>query len=284
MQWLGVRNGPHPLEGFTPDILSYPEYDRELGDAFETEFRLFMRSIMRENRGLMDVVNANYTFLNERLASNYGVPNIKGPGFRRVTLPADSPRGGVLGMGAVLMPNSHTNTTSPVYRGEWVLTSLLNAPPQPPPNGVPPLSASAVPGKVMTLRQQTERHRADPTCASCHVGMDPYGFSLENFDVIARWRDADAGGKVDSTASLPNGVNFVGPQGLRNMLRDHANLFVNAATVRMMTYALGRRLEGRDMPAVRAIVKNTTPDYRFADLILGVVESTQFLMKKAEGE
>lgn len=281
-QWLGVRNGPHPLEGFTPDTFAYPEFDRELGDAFETEFRLFMRSIMRENRSIMDVVTADYSFLNERLATNYGIPNIKGPGFRRVTFPENSARGGVLGMGAVLMPNSHTNSTSPVYRGEWVLTSLFNSPPKPPPNGVPPLSDSAVAGKPMTLRQQTERHRADPACASCHVGMDPYGFSLENFDVIGRWRDADAGGAIDATASLPNGKSFVGPQGLRKMIGDYAPVYVTAATARMMTYALGRRLEGRDMPTVRAIVKSTAPDHRFSDLVMGVVRSTPFLMKQAE--
>jgi len=279
MQWLGVINGPHPLEGFTP---ADPQYDAALGEAFETELRLFLTNLMRENRSLMDIINANYSFVNERLAKNYGIPGVKGAGFRRIVWPENSPRGGIFGMGAILMPNSHTTSTSPVYRGEWVLTSLLNSPPSPPPNNVPPLDAKPVNGKPLSLRQQTERHRADPVCASCHVGMDPYGFALENFDVLGRWRDADQGGKVDAKAQLPNGISFEGPAGLRKMMTQHSTVFAQATTARMMTYALGRRLEGRDMATVRAITKKAAPEYRFGDIVLGVVRSTPFMMKKTE--
>lgn len=279
MQWLGVKNGPHPLEGFTPVD---PDYDLALGEAFHTELRLFLTAVMRENRSVMDLINGNYSFVNERLARNYGIPAVKGPGFRRITWSEDSPRGGILGMGAILMPNSHTTSTSPVYRGEWVLTSLLNSPPAPPPNNVPPLDDKPVNGRPLSLREQTERHRADPVCASCHVGMDPYGFALENFDVLGRWRDKDQAGKIDSFATLPNGVSFAGPVGLRKTLTQHSAVFAQATTARMMTYALGRQLEGRDMATVRAISKQAAPEYRFNDLVMGVVRSTPFMKKTAE--
>ena len=282
-EWLGLRNGAHSLDGFAPTNTVYPQYDKALGEAFETEIRLFLRSIIHENRSLLDVIDANYTFVNERLAANYGIPGVKGDDFRRITLPANAQRGGVLGMGAILMPNSHTGSTSPVYRGEWVLTNILNAPPKPPPNGVPPLSGAAVNGRILTLKEQMERHRANPVCASCHVRMDPYGFALENFDVLGRWRDGDAGGKIDATGVLPNGTALEGPAGLRKFLKDRSDVVVAAATSRMMTYALGRRLDALDMPAVRAIVRKTAPDYRFQDVVLGVVHSTPFLMKQTEG-
>jgi hypothetical protein len=221
--------------------------------------------------------------MNERLAALYGIPDVKGPGFRRVTLPPSSPRGGVLGMGLVLMPTSHTATTSPVYRGKWILANLLGAPPSPPPAGVPPLDVAPVNGRVLTTREQVERHRANPACASCHARMDPYGFSLENFDVIGRWRDRDDGGPIDATATLSDGRSFNGPGGLRKLLCENPEIFAGAVTARMMTYALGRSIEPGDMPALRRIVRAAAPDYKFHDIVLGVIRSTPFQMKTAEG-
>jgi hypothetical protein len=282
-QWLGIRNSDHDLEGFTPDATAYGGYDKALGDAFVTEARLFLQSVMRENRSVMDVLTANYSFLNERLAENYGIDGVKGPGFRRVTFPADSPRGGILGMGAFLMPNSHPGTTSPVYRGKWILTYLMNSPPSPPPPGVPPLSAAPVNGKVLTIREQMERHRANAICATCHSRMDPYGFSLENFDVMGRWRDADAGGPINARADLVSGLNFTGPAGLKHNMAANPDVFVGATVARMMTYALGRPLEALDQPTVRQIVNQTRAgNYRFGDIILGIVHSAPFQKKQVE--
>ena len=286
-QWLGIRNSDHDLEGFTPDTAAYGAYDKALGDAFATEARLFLQSVMRENRSVMDVLTANYSFLNERLADNYGIAGVKGPGFRRVTFPAGSPRGGILGMGAFLMPNSHPATTSPVYRGKWILTYLMNSPPSPPPPGVPPLDAAPRDGKVLTIRQQMERHRANPVCATCHSRMDPYGFSLENFDVMGRWRDTDSGSgtAIDARADLVSGLNFTGPAGLKQNLAASPEVFVGATIARMMTYALGRPLEALDQPTVRGIVNQTRAgNYRFADIVLGIVHSAPFQKKQVEGE
>jgi mono/diheme cytochrome c family protein len=279
-QWLSLRD----VEDAKPDEKTYPEFDPALRDSFETETRLFLRSIMRENRSVMDVVNANYTFVNDRLAGIYGIPNVRGPGFRRIELAANSPRGGILGMGAILMVTSHANKTSPVLRGKWILTNLLDSPLHPPPAGVPPLDVSPVKGRILTTREQVERHRANAVCATCHSRMDPYGFSLENFDVIGRWRDKDEGGPVDATATLANGQTFTGPSGLRQMLATHSDQFVGATVSRMMTYALGRPVEAGDMPAVRGIVDKTVPgDHKFDDIVLGIVHSAPFLMKQAVG-
>ncbi len=282
-EWLTLKGGEHELAAFKPDAAAYPEFDTALRDSFETEAHLFLRSIWRENRSIMDVVNANYTFVNEKLAANYDIPGITGVGFRRVTLPADSPRGGILGMGAVLMPNSHTTGTSPIYRGKWILTNLLNSPPNPPPAGVPPLSAAPVNGKVLTTREMIERHRANPFCATCHARMDPYGFSLENFDVMGRWRTKDQGGPIDATGTLANGQKFIGLKGLKQLLNDNPEIFVSATISRMMTYALGRPVDPREMPAVRAIARKAAPGYRFDDIVLGIVNSFPFTMKTATG-
>jgi mono/diheme cytochrome c family protein len=284
-QWLGIRNSDHDLEGFTPDAAAYGAYDNALGDAFVTEARLFLQSVMRENRSVMDVLTANYSFLNERLADNYGIEGVKGPGFRRVTFPAGSPRGGILGMGAFLMPNSHPATTSPVYRGKWILTYLMNSPPSPPPPGVPPLNAAPQNGKVLTIREQMERHRANPICATCHSRMDPYGFSLENFDVMGRWRDADSGTAIDARADLVSGLTFTGPAGLKQNLAASPDVFVGATVARMMTYALGRPLDALDQPTVRQIVNQTKAgNYRVADIVLGIVHSAPFQKKQVEQE
>jgi hypothetical protein len=279
-QWLGLRE----IADAKPDPTAYPEFDAGLRDAYETETRLFLKAIMRENRSLLDVVDGNYTYVNERLAGIYDIPGVKGPGFRRVQLAENSPRRGVLGQGGILMATSHTDHTSPVLRGKWVLDNLLNAPPPPPPPGVPPLDTSPANGKVLTTREQVERHRASPVCSSCHSRMDPYGFALENFDVLGRWRTKDAGGSIDATSQLPDGRKFTGPSGLRETLLSHSDEFVGATVARMMTYALGRPLEARDTPTVRRIVATTKPGgYRFADVVLGIVQSTPFQSKQTSG-
>jgi hypothetical protein len=192
-------------------------------------------------------------------------------------------RGGLLGQSAILMMTSHTNKTSPVLRGNWILTKLLNAPPPPPPPGVPPLEQSAVSGTALTTRQLVERHRANPACSGCHARMDPLGFALENFDVIGRWRTSDEGGPIDSSSKLPNGDSLDGPAGLRAAILSHADDFVSGTVERLMTFALGRQLDGRDQPAIRKIVRESAPGrYRFTDLILGVVTSVPFQMRQQQ--
>lgn len=280
IQWLELQE----IDGAQPDARAYPEFDTALREAFLTETKLFLRSIMRENRSVMDVVNANYTFVNERLANVYGIPDVVGPGFRRVQLADNSPRGGVTGMGSILMVTSHTNKTSPVLRGKWVLSNLLDSPPSPPPAGVPPLNvAPGANGKVLTTREQVERHRANAVCNTCHSRMDPYGFSLENFDVIGRWRDKDEGGAIDASVVSSGGQAFVGPMGLKKALAANPDMFVTATTSRLMTYALGRPVTGSDMPMVRQIVAKSAPSYKFEDIVLGIVRSTPFQMKEAAG-
>jgi hypothetical protein len=277
-QWLGL----HEVAAAAPDKTAYPEFDDGLRDAFQQETQLFLRSIIRENRSVLDVINADYTYLNERLAAVYGVPGVRGSGFRRVQFAANSPRGGILGHGGILMATSHTNKTSPVLRGKWILDNLLNSPPSPPPAGVPPLNeAPADGGRVLTTREQVERHRSSPVCSSCHARMDPFGFALESFDVLGRWRDKDEGGPIDPTGELPNGEKFTGPAGLRAQLASHSEQFVGATVARLMTYALGRPLEGRDQPTVRAITRSTKDDdYRFNDIVLAIANSPQFKMKQ----
>jgi mono/diheme cytochrome c family protein len=277
-QWLSLEDADTAL----PDARTYPEFDAALRDAFVTETKLFLRSVMRENRGVTDIVNANYTYLNNRLAALYGVPGVTGPGFRRVQLADNSPRGGITGMGSVLMLTSHANKTSPILRGKWILTNLLDSPPNPPPAGVPPLNlAPDKNGRVLTTREQIERHRAAPLCATCHSRMDPLGFSLENFDVIGRWRDKDEGGPIDASSISAGGEAISGPDGLKKMLAARPEIFVTAFTTRLMTYALGRTVEAQDMPQVRAIVRQAGPAWKFDDIVLGVIHSAPFRMKQA---
>ena len=277
-QWLSLPDAETAL----PDAKAYPEFDAGLRDAFQTETRLFLRSILRENRSITDIVNAKYTYVNDRLADLYGVPGVAGPAFRKVQLAENSPRGGITGMGSVLMLTSHANKTSPILRGKWVLTNLLDAPPNPPPAGVPPLNlAPDKNGRVLTTREQIERHRSQPLCATCHSRMDPLGFSLENFDVIGRWREKDDGGKIDASAVTAGGISISGPNGLKQMLSAKPEIFITAATTRLMTYALGRPMEAQDMPQVRAIVRKAGPAWKFDDLVLGVIRSTPFRMKQA---
>ena len=276
-QWLGLRR----LAAFRPNPRAFREFDQALRAAFRQETRLFVRSVIRENRSVLDLVGADYTYLNERLARNYGIDNITGPGFRRVRLKDNQQRGGLLGHGSILMVTSHSAKTSPVLRGTWILDNLLNSPPPPPPAQVPPLDESPVDGRQLTTREQVERHRADPSCASCHAKMDPLGFALENFDVIGRWRIKDEGGVIDASGSLPNGESFSGPAGLKNLLLNNPERFVGATVERLMTYALGRELDARDQPAVRKILRSTKADgYRFVDVISAIVKSVPFQMRQ----
>ena len=277
-QWLGLRK----LQGFRPDPKAYPQFDSALGAAFAEETRLFLRSIMRENRSVLDLIGADYTYLNERLARNYGMSDIIGPGFRRVSLADNPQRGGLLGQGSVLMLTSHTTKTSPVLRGTWVLDRLLNSPPPPPPANVPALVEKSDDGHQLTARQQVERHRADPACSSCHARIDPLGFALENYDVIGRWRTEEAGEAIDPSAELPSGETLTGPAGLRALLLEEPERFARTAVERLMTYALGRELDARDQPTVRRVLRDTAADgYRFNDLILGVARSVPFQMRQA---
>jgi len=261
----------------------YPEYDSALGHAFRTETRLFVRNLFRENRSMLDLLGADYTYLDETLARHYGVPGVTGPGFRRVQLPPDSNRGGLLTQGSILMLTSHPTATSPVLRGKWILSNLLNSAPPPPPANVPPLDESPLDGRKLTTRQKVERHRNNAVCASCHARIDPMGFALENFDGIGRWRVEDEGGKVDASGVLPSGESFSGPRGLKTLLLEHSDEFVRSATERLMTYALGRELDARDQPAVREIMRGAKGNrYRFSDLIAAIVKSVPFQMRQTK--
>lgn len=276
-QWLGLRK----LAAFQPNLSIFPEFDQALLAAIRQETHLFVGSVMRENRSVLDLVGADYTFLNERLAHHYGIDSVTGPGFRRVSLKGNKQRGGLLGHGSILMVTSHSTKTSPVLRGTWILDNLLNSPPPPPPAQVPPLDESPVDGRKLTTREQVERHRADPSCASCHAKIDPLGFALENFDVIGRWRSEDEGGEIDASGSLPNGKSFSGPEGLKKLLQNNPERFVGATVERLMTYALGRELDARDQPAVREVLRSTEGGgYRFVDVVSAIVKSVPFQMRQ----
>ncbi len=280
-QWLGLR----ALADVKPDHQLYPDFDSGLVADFEQETRMFVRSIIRENRSILDVIGSDYSYLNERLARIYGIPGVIGPGFRRVTLAANPERGGLLGQGSILLLTSHTTKTSPVLRGKWILDNLLNSPPPPPPPGVPPLDESPANGQKLTTRQQVERHRKSDVCASCHMRMDPLGFSLENFDVTGKWRTHDEGGKIDATGKLPNGAVVSGPAGLKALLLSRPDEFVNATVTRLLTYALGRELDARDQPTIRQIMRDTEAGrYRFEDLITAIVNSVPFQMRQIQAK
>ncbi len=284
-QWLGLRG----LNDIKPDPKFYPEFDAGLERDFERETSLFVRSVIRENRSVLDLIGADYTYLNERLAKVYGVPGVVGPGFRRVALTgsaaANAGRGGLLGQGTILMLTSHTTKTSPVLRGKWILDNLLNSPPPPPPPGVPPLEENPDKGQKLTTRQLVERHRSNSVCAACHSRMDPLGFALEKFDVIGRSRTRDEGGEIDASGKLPNGETFSGPEGLKKWLLSHSDEFVSATLARLMTYALGRELDPRDQPAIREIMRETEAGrYRFGDLVAAIVRSVPFQMRQTQDQ
>jgi mono/diheme cytochrome c family protein len=279
-QWLHIRN----VSGFRPSPELLFHFDDNLRQAFERETALFVDSIIRENRSVLDLLDADYTFLNERLARHYGIPGVYGERFRRVALPADSARRGLLGQGSILTDTSRANRTSPVIRGKWILENIFGTPPPSPPANVPELKEERDPAKVLPMREQMAQHRANPVCASCHAQMDELGFALENFDAIGEWRDIDAAGSpVDASAKLPDGTTFTGPAELRRVLLSHADDFLTTLTEKLLTYALGRGLEAADAPAVRQIKRQAAAaNYRFASLIQGIVTSTPFQMRMAQ--
>jgi hypothetical protein len=278
-QWLHLRN----LGIAAPDLERFPYFDENLRDAFRTETELFFDSVLREDRSVLDLLNADYTFVNERLALHYGIPGVNGSHFRRVRL-TDGTRGGLLGHGSILTVTSYSNRTSPVVRGKWILDNILNAPPPPPPASVPALRARDTEGKVLSMRAQMEQHRSNPVCAGCHRVMDPLGFALENFDGVGRWRTIDASAPIDASGAMPDGTTFIGPAEFRRVLLDaRRDQFVATVTDRLLTYALGRGLEAHDAPIVRGIVRGAAPGgYRLSSLVLGVVTSTPFQMRRAE--
>ena len=238
---------------------------------------------MRENRNVLDLLSADYTFLNERLAKHYGVPNVYDSYFRRVSFDTKSPRGGLLGQGSILTLTSYADRTSPVIRGKWILTNIVGLPPPAPPPNVPPLKDNAAAGKVLTMRERMAAHRANQPCAGCHRLMDPVGFSLENYDAIGRWRTTEEDALIDASGSLPDGSQFVGVLGLRAALLSRPELFVTTLTEKLLTYGLGRGLEFYDAAAVRKIVRDARDnDYRFGSLISGIVNSTPFQMRRSQ--
>jgi hypothetical protein len=280
-QWLYLRN----LEGMIPFSSGFPDFDDNLRQAFRQETELFFESIVKEDRNVLDLMTASDTFLNERLAKHYRVPYVYGGHFRRVTL-KDPSRWGLLGKGSTLMVSSHTDRTSPVVRGKWVLENLLGTPPPPPPADVPPLNESNQrEGRVLTMRERMAEHRANPVCASCHQLMDPIGLSLENFDAIGAWRDREAGAEsavIDASGTLLDGTNIKGPVELRTALLKKPEIFVSTMTEKLMIYALGRGPIAQDMPEVRKIIRDAGKDnYRFSRLILGVVNSKPFQTREA---
>src|SRR5262245_61863576 len=278
-QWLQLRN----IASVTPDQERFPYFDDNLRQAFRTETELFFESMLREDRSVLDLLNADDTFVNERLALHYGIPGVYGSHFRRVRL-TDGHRGGLFGQGSVLTVTSYSNRTSPVIRGKWVLENILSTPPSPPPPNVPALKERDAGGKALSMRAQMEQHRANPACASCHRLMDPIGFALENFDGVGRWRTMDANAPIDPAGVLPDGTKFSGLSELRQVLQQkQGEQFVWTVTDRLMTYALGRGVEYYDAPALRAIIRDAAPGgYSLSSLILGVVKSTPFQMRRSE--
>jgi mono/diheme cytochrome c family protein len=278
-QWLTISK----LAGVVPDADAYPEFDENLRDAFRQETRLFIGSQLREDRSVIDLLTANYSFVNERLARHYHIPNVYGSHFRRVTF-NDGVRGGLLGQGSILTVTSYPNRTSPVLRGRWLLDNVLGAPPPPPPPDIPLLNESGADTTSMSIRQQMEAHRKNPSCAVCHVRMDPLGFSLENFDALGKWRTASDGIPVDASGALPDGTRFEGIAGLRRLVASHQEDFARTFTQKLLAYALGRGLEARDLPAVRRIARDAAGSgYRWSSVILGVATSTPFTMSTAQG-
>jgi len=280
-QWLYLRD----ISAKLPDEILFADFDETLRSAMQRETELFIASVFRENRSVLDLLRANYTFLNERLARHYGVPNIKGSYFRRVTFPEGSVRGGLLGQGSVLTITSYSTRTSPVLRGKWVLENLLSAAPPPPPPNVPSLNTEKAPGKPLTLREAMIQHRASPACAGCHARMDPIGFAMENFDAVGRWRERDGEQPIDATGTFPEGTKFDGIPGLKKELLRQPEQFVGTVAERLLMYAVGRNLQYYDAPTVRTVMREAAPaDYTLASLVLGIVKSRPFQMREAGGE
>ncbi len=275
-QWLHVRN----INSTTPDKNLFPDFDDNLRQGFERELELFVESIIREDRNVLDLLTADYTFVNERLARHYGIPHVYGPRFRRVTL-TDDVRKGLLGKGGILLVTSHADRTSPVVRGKWILENLLGTPPNPPPADVPGFPDDD-PKAPQTVRARMERHRASPACAGCHRVMDPLGLALENFDAVGKWRTQDAGVTIDASGDLGNGTKVDGVVSLRTALVNQPDVMVGTMAEKLLTYALGRGLEHYDMPAVRGIVRSAArQNNKFSALVIGIVRSTPFQRRQA---
>ena len=274
-QWLQLRI----VNSKAPDERKFPTFDDNLRRDMLHETELFLRSVLLEDKSVLDLVRADYTFVNERLAEHYRIDGVFGDAFRRVTL-RDPNRRGLLGQGSILFQSAVANRTSPVFRGKWIMTVLFNSPPPPPPPNVPTLDQSTGSNTPRSVRERLEQHRKDPVCAGCHAIIDPPGLALENFDPIGRWRERDSGQPIDATTTLPGGIAVSGPSGLRDAILSRPELFVSTLTEKLMVYALGRRLEADDMPAVRRIVREAArTDYRFDDIVLGIVRSIQFQQK-----
>ena len=269
-QWLYLRN----LKATSPDQQVFPDFDDNLRQAFLRETEMFTGSIVREDRSVLDLLTANYTFLNERLAKHYGIPNVYGNQFRRVTL-TDPARRGLLGQGSVLTVSSYANRTSPVLRGKWILTNILGTPPPPPPPNVPAFNEMA----SGTVRERMVQHRSNPACSGCHSVMDAVGFTMENFDAVGHWRTRDSGAPVDASGALPDGTKVDGAASLIAALAGHPEQFVRTMTSMMLTYALGRGLEYYDMPVVRTVAREAAQkNYRFSEVVLDIVKSPPFQM------
>ena len=277
-QWLELRN----VERAKPDELLFPEFDADLRSAMRRETELFFADVLRRNRSVLDLLDSDRTFLNERLAAHYGLGQVHGPQFREVRL-EDGRRGGLLGQGSILTLTSYPNRTSVVIRGKWVLENLFGMPPPPPPPDIPDLEEATRDGEHLTLRELMAIHSQNPTCASCHVRMDPIGFALENFDAIGRWRERDGEALIDASGELPGGMAFDGPVELRRVLTtDLRGAFVRTVLEKLLTYALGRGLEYYDRPTVRSLARDAERvDYRLADMIVAVTESMPFQMKRS---
>jgi mono/diheme cytochrome c family protein len=276
-QWLELRK----LESAKPDRQRFAEFDEYLGRSMREETERFFTSIIREDRSILDFIDGNYTFLNERLAKFYKIPGVTGPEFRKVTLAPETHRGGILTQASILTVSSYATRTSPVLRGKWILDNILNAPPPPAPPGVPNLEDNKA-GPSATLRQQLEAHRTNPTCAACHARMDPLGFGLENFNAIGAWRTKDGNFPVDSTGTLPDGRTFNGPQELKAIVKADSNAFAECLTEKLLTYALGRGLERYDKPTVKKIAGQVAANnYRFSTLALEIAKSLPFQNRRA---
>ena len=273
-QWLLLRNIPT----VQPDPILFPTFDENLRAAFQRESELLVESTLREDRSVVDLVAADYTFVDERLAAHYGIPGVYGSRFRKVTL--DGRRAGLLGHGGLLTVTSYPNRTSPVLRGKWVLENLLGAPPPPPPPDVPSFPERGEHGEPATVRELLEMHRRNPACAGCHAPMDPLGFALEQFDAIGRWRTTDGDAPIDAHGVMPTGDAFDGLSGLTEMLAGNPQPLVRTVTEKLLAYALGRAIEYHDHPTIRGIAREAeADDYRWSSVILGIVRSPAFQMR-----
>ena len=279
-QWLGLRD----IRTEQPDELVFPDFDENLRNAFQRETELFLDSVLLHGGNILDLLTANYTFVNDRLARHYGIPNVEGSYFRRVNFAPGSPRGGLLGEGSILTITSYSTRTSPVLRGKWVLENILSSPPPPPPPNVPALNTeNKETGKRLTMREAMALHRKHEPCASCHARMDPIGFAMDEFDAIGEWRDTDNGNPIDVSGTLPDGTQFKGLAGLRKALMRHPEQFVSTVAEKLLMYATGRNVQFYDAPAIRAIVhQSANSNYSFESLVLGVVKSTPFQMREPQ--